>query len=293
MAKNSKIEAKDDKAKEEIDLENIKNELKDYVDIRIKNEFESEVTNINKKIVSEKNRRLFFKNVIIFILLIIIGFLVFLLYKEDYFDRDKSNVKNNLNNNTEVNINDTNTNEENITLKQLISNYSYLLDNIFINENSEYINDYYSGNLSNELKNYLALNNVNFSELTLEDNYNIFNNSLLKTAYKKLFNDELENISFNYNSNKIRYINALESYVSDNILKKTDTNINREIINVIVKDENISITTVEGIIKEKKLYNCLTLKEISNYNNDNLSNYKDELNIVTYTFNGEKLINVK
>ncbi len=293
MAKNNKVEIKENKANEEINLENIKIELKDYVDIRIKNEVENEVTNINKKIVSEKNRRLFFKNVIIFILLVIIGFLIFLLYKEDYFDRDKIDDKNKINNNTKFNTNDTNANEEIITLKELISKYSYLLDNIFISENSEYINDYYSGKLTNGLKNYLSFNNINFNELTLEDNYNIFNSNLLENAHKKIFNDDLVNMGFNYNTNKIRYINALESYVSDNVLEKTNTNIKREIINVVVNDENISITTVEGVIKEKKLYNCLTSKEISNYKNDNLSNYKNELNIVTYTFNDEKLISIK
>ena len=289
MARNSKeVTFKEEK----INIEEIKNELKDYVDLKIKNSVDTEVINANKKLLKEKNKRLLFKNIVIIILLVVIGFLIYILYNENYFSKNKEiiEVKNNTVIEEEVKEEEK---KEEITLEKLISKYSYLLDKINISEESEYINDFYSGNLSKEVKSYLAFNNVNFDELIKEEDYIIFDSDLLKNEYEKIFGHEIENVSFNYNKNKIRYISKLSSYVSDSIINKSNSNINREITNIVVEDNTVKITCVEGIIKEEKLYNSITLNEIENYKKGNISNYKSDLNTITYVFENEKLINIK
>ena len=66
--------------------------------------------------------------------------------------------------------------------------------------------------------------------------------------------DELFNL-LDKNSD-IKYMSTLKSYISSKALSNK-TNIKRQIFKIDVKDGVISITTVEGLIKDKKLYNVL------------------------------------
>ena len=61
---------------EKIESEDIKGELKTYIDERINVVFIEELEKTNKKLVREKSRRIFWKNIFIVILLLIIGFLI-------------------------------------------------------------------------------------------------------------------------------------------------------------------------------------------------------------------------
>ena len=61
-----------------------------------------------------------------------------------------------------------------------------------------------------------------------------------------------------------------------------------QIVNIVVNDDTIDITTVEGMVIDGKLYNPLTKEEVEGYNND-LINYKDALVTITYTFKNGKL----
>ena len=147
MAKNTKNEEE-----KKIDLEDIKQELKDYVDIKIKNGFTEELEKSNRRLIREKNKKIIFRNFIIIVLLVIIGLLIYLLYSNKYFHKlfndssDKTIVIENKESKEEVKE------EKKLTLEELINKYSYLLDSIVISEKCDYIEDYYKGNLTNELK---------------------------------------------------------------------------------------------------------------------------------------------
>jgi len=274
-----------------VNLDDIKDELTDYINIQIKKSFNLELENANKRLIREKNKAIITKNIIILILICLIGFLLYLLYDNNYFDKyfssDPEIIKVNENDLTE------NKNEETLKRNELINEYGYLIDNIIINEESIYVNDYYSGNLTTELKNYLTLNMVNFNELFIENDYNIIDNSYFIEYYNKLFIDEYESNTFEYNGIEVRYIQKLESYITDNILVSRETNIKKEIIDVEVNEEEVIITSVEGIVKDDKLYNIISLKVIDNYKKDSLANYESELNKVIYTFKDNKLISIK
>ena len=72
---------------EVVDVETIRKELKDYVDERVNQTFIDELDKSNKKLIREKNKKILWKNVVIVLLLLIIGFLVYLLYTNNYFDK--------------------------------------------------------------------------------------------------------------------------------------------------------------------------------------------------------------
>ncbi len=284
--------AKEVEKKEKVDLTSIKEELKDYVDLQIKKGFNEELEKSNKRLIREKNKKILFKNIVIIILLALVCFLLFLLYKSKYFNKyfiNENTTTNNVIEKTETNNKDDT--KEEISLQTLINQYSYLLDNIYISENSEYISDYYNGKFTNEIKSYIALNNLNKEYMTTEEDYNIFSEDKFKEIYEKLF-DNFENVSFDYNGNKIRYLSMMKSYISNNLINNEGTNIKKEIIDIKVND-NIVITTIEGLILDGKLYRVLDNAEIENYNNEDLIKYENVLDKVIYTFKDGKLINIE
>ena len=147
--------------------------------------------------------------------------------------------------------------------------------------------------MTSELKNYLTLNFLDIDSFFQEDNYQIIDRESFKEEYEKHFNNDYQNKTFNYNGNLIRYINKLESYLSDNIINKNNTNIIREITDIKVSDDKIIITTIEGLSHDNKLYNIITNEEITDDPSDILS-YPDKLNEIIYTFDKQnKLISIK
>ncbi len=280
--------AKEEK-KEEFDLTKIKEEIKDYVDLQVKKGIRDELDKTYNKIIRQKKRKIFFKNLLILILLCIIGFLIYLLNENRYFENYLTHNENTINNETNVN---KDVNKEK-SLNELKKEYAYLLDNIYINESSVYLKDYYNGNLTSELKNYLSFNLVDLNKLSIDNDSLVIDCDTLNVSYAKLFNDNIENITFNYNGSKINYFKALKIYLTNKDIKKDNSNIKREIISIKVDNNLIKISTVEGLIKDNKLFNILTNEEIKKYHNDSLTNYQDKLNKITYTFKNEKLESIK
>ncbi len=270
-----------------VDLVKIKEELTDYIDLQIRKEFADEIDRVNKRVIREKNKKILFRNIVIILLLGITAFEFYLLYKSNYFNKFFTN-NNQQNTSTVVEEKKEEEKEKAPTLDDLKKEYGYLLDSIKISEESEYTNEYYEGNLTKELKKYIVLNNMNFSEIALEDDYNVIDEELFKNKYEQLFN-EYSNGSFDYNGNKIRYISKLGSYITDKVLTKPKTNIKREIIDIKVNDDKVKITTIEGLLQNDKIYNIVSKEEIG----DSLLENKDKLNKVVYTFENKKLVSLK
>lgn len=279
-----------------VDLSSIKEELKDYVDLEIKKNFKGEIDKANRKLINEKNKKIYSRDIVIVLLLLVIVFLIYLLNSVGYFNKlfvNDTNMNNSSNNST--NVIDNNKPKEEVvvgpTLDDLKIKYAYLIDDIVINEESSYKNDYYNGNLTDELKRYIALNNMDFDTILYED-YSIIDEEVFRNSYDKIF-DNYSSGSFNYNVNKIRYIEKLKSYITNSILIKEESNIKREIIDIKVDNNKVYITTIEGVVKDNKLFNVITLDEVKTYENDNLSRYKDSLNKITYVFSNNKLIDIE
>lgn len=295
------IETKNDNIllQSKVDVESIKNELKSYVDESVSKTFFEELEKTNKKLIREKNKRLFWKNIIIVILLLIIGFLTYLLYTNNYFDKyfnkkvetiveEKKDEKK-----EEVTPTITPTiTPKPPTLDELKKEYSTLLDNYYVTDSSIYIVDYYDGKLTDDIKKYITLNAFDFSTFEKDEDYNIIKESTFKMMYEKLFDDEYVSQTFSYDENKIRFVKAMESYMTSSLLIREDNNIKREIKDIKVDGDEIIITTIEGVVKDSKLYNIITNDEVKDYKEDSLLKYEDSLNKLIYTFKNNKLINL-
>ncbi len=293
--KKNELVIKEKLENENIDLEKIKEELTDYVDLKIKKEMNEEIEKANKRVLREKNKKIMFRNVVIIILFLIIIFLLYLLNSVGYFAKfvNKEKMEENEIVEKQEEKSDDNKKEEIVkpTLEELKAKYANLLDYYYVNENSKYLNDFYGGNLSLELKKYMALNEVNFNLLSKEDDYNVIDNTVLKEAWKRIFNDEYQNGTFDYNGNKVRYINSLDAYLTEKILEKEKSNIKKEIISIEEDGEKVIISTVEGLVIDNKLYN-INKEEITDNQNVQLTDYQDKLNKVRYTFKDGKLISL-
>jgi len=293
--KKNELVIKEKLENENIDLEKIKEELTDYVDLKIKKEMNEEIEKANKRVLREKNKKIMFRNVVIIILFLIIIFLLYLLNSVGYFAKfvNKEKMEENEIVEKQEEKSDDNKKEEIVkpTLEELKAKYANLLDYYYVNENSKYLNDFYGGNLSLELKKYMALNEVNFNLLSKEDDYNVIDNTVLKEAWKRIFNDEYQNGTFDYNGSKVRYINSLDAYLTEKILEKEKSNIKKEIISIEEDGEKVIISTVEGLVIDNKLYN-INKEEITDNQNVQLTDYQDKLNKVRYTFKDGKLISL-
>ena len=285
-----------------VEMNDVKKELKDYVDEKVDKVFFDELRDANKKLIREKSRRIFWKNIIIIILIAIIGFLVYLLYSNNYFDKYFNKNSNNIEQkeekkeeSREVKPTPTPTpvpTPKKPTQDELKKEYGSLLDNYYVTDSSSYLTDFYEGNLTKDLKKYMTLNTFTFDKLEKEEDYNIIKESTFKEAYLKLFSDDYVSETFSYDENKIRYVKAMESYMTTELLVREDNNIEREIKDIKVDGNEIIITTVEGVVKDNKLYNILSNSLVEEYNEDSLLKYEDKLNKLIYTFKDSKLINL-
>lgn len=297
MAKEKKQEKETEFTK---DVEKMKDELTKYVDKviekelnqKLKKEFTDEIEKAHKKLMREKNKKIIIRNIVIILLIAIIGFLLYLLYSVGYFDsyfvKEKNDDKQAV-----IEKSEETKEQETPTLEELKEKYASLLDPITITANSLYLEDYYNGNLTKDLMKYLSINVLDVTKLEQEEDYNLITEEELNKAFQTLFEGECDKNGFDYNNNKIRYIQKLEVYVTDHILEKETSTINREIIDIKEEKDEIVITTIEGIVEEENLYNILTKEQIENYSGDSIINYQESLNTISYRFKNHKLINIE
>ena len=212
-----------------INLDEIKNELTEYVDQKlkkmvddkVKKEVFSEIDRSNRRLLREKNKKILTKNIVIILLLVLVGYLVYLLYDCNYFDKYFTKESNNKQTVETTKKKKVEKDKEEVTLDSLKEKYGYLINDYYISENSNYLEDYYNGNLTTELKNSLALNLIDNDKLTIEDDYNVIDTDDIKAKYEKLFSDKYTSKSFKYNGNTVRYISKIDSYITEEKIEKT------------------------------------------------------------------------
>ena len=244
--------------------------------------------------------------IIIIILLLIIGFLIYLLYNNNYFDKffnKESNVpvekEESKKEEEKEKIVEEKKEEEKEeekkkepTLEELKKEYANLLDNYYVTDTSVYLTDFYDGKLTDDMMKYMTLNSFNFSTLEKEEDYNIIKDSTFKTEFLRLFDSDYTSNTFNFDENKVRFVKGIEYYMTSELLVREDNSIKREIKDIKVDGEKIIITTVEGVVKDNKLYNVITNDEVEEYKEESLLKYEDKLNKLVYTFKNNKLINL-
>ncbi len=271
------------KSEEKLDLTEIREDLTNYMKDVINKEVSKAVEKANKKLIRHKNSIIIKRDIFIIILIIICLFLGYNLYKSSNINIDITSKKV-----TEKKVSKEikEIEEEPNTLEELTKNYGYLVDNIKISENSSYLKLYYKGELSDELKLYLSLNNLDDDKIVSEEESVYIDENDLKDKYNDIFDGEFVPKSFKYNDLNFHYLSSKSLFFADGKFEKTKSDIVREIINIEEKDNQILITTVEGLLKDSKLYNILSREQVKKYNsNDSLEKYKDLLTKMKYNFN--------
>ncbi|MBR3210011.1 MAG: hypothetical protein IKF82_07105 [Bacilli bacterium] len=290
MAKKDDKEKEENKEKEvkqikaddllDINVSGVKEELTNYMMNVIDKEVNKAVEKSTKKLVRHKNIIIIRRDIYIVILLIICLFLGYCLLTKSDIDIDISSKRETLETtNSEVEKEESVSDEK----EELKEKYKHLTDDIFINEESPYLKDFYDGNLSDELKLYLAVNNINEDKIILEDDTLYIDEADLKEVYNLLFVDEFAPKSFKYGDLNFKYLSK-GLFLAEGKHSKEKTNIVKNIIDVKEDGDSLEITTVEGLIKDDKLYNIVSDKEVKNYKNDGLEKYESSLTKMNYNF---------
>lgn len=274
-------------------INDYKDQIDKYIKERVEKETSTEAIKYYKKRLRNKTIAIVVEFILILVLLcsLVVGGIY--LYQDGYFNKFNNGVSRTekpVINNDQT---DDNKQEEINKLDLLVNKYSYLLDDININTKSEYLTEFYSGNLTIELKEYLAFQLIKDDYIINDESSSYFDADLLRRAYRELFGDNLEPIDFKYNGANYKYIKTKEMFISTSLSAKGNK-IVKEITNIEEKEGRIIITTTEGYFKDNKLYNVLSNKEITDYKKDDkISKYTKKLNTVKYTFNREILESIK
>ena len=276
-------------------INDYKDQIDKYIKERVEKESSSEAVKFYKKRLRNKNIIILIEFLLILICISSIVVSVVYLYHDGYFNKYELKVKNNekpVNNDINNNSNDEKKDTKD-KLDGLINKYSYLLDDILLDTKCDYLSEFYSGNLTNELKEYLSFQLINKNNITSDDTSSYFEADLLNNAYKELFGSNLEYSNFKFDGASYKYLKLKDMFISTS-LSTEGNKIIKEIINIEEKDNKVVITTTEAYIKDNKLYNVLSNKEIVEYKKDEkISKYSKRLNIVKYTFNNNYLESIK
>lgn len=263
-------------------MNDIEDEIIDVIEVKTKDKLDS----MEKRIYKYKNRSVRKRNIIIIILLIIIVLETKVLYDNDIFIKYLNNDNNIINSTKE------NDKEEIRDLEWYIDNYGYLFDMINTNLDNDnfnylYSNDYTSNNIDNDIKLNMAYQLLDSNSIINKDGVIIVSNDKLRNSYNKLFNDNNYEID-NFNNSCISFIynKYNDSYMAIEVDCDNNKSIKKEIINIYEEDSNIVIDAIVGIYdsKESILSNIDGNVIKNNYNNEDLSKYKDNLDKYRYTF---------
>lgn len=290
----------DEETKKGINIKDYKEQIDKYTKERVEIESSSQTVKTLRKQLSSKKCASGIKSFIILCLLACIGYGIYYLYKDGYFDENKDKECNcPVNNCKSITTDpkddkDPGKDKKEVKLDDQIKEYGYLLDNIKFDANSNYTRDFYNGNFTKELKEYLAYKLIDEENIVSDDDSSYFELDVLSEEYNNLFSEKLDPITFKYNNAVYNYLSSKEIFISNT--KPNDVKeITREIIAVDVIDDKVVITTVEGYINlNGKLYNILSNKEVSGYKkNDSLSKHQNKLNKIKYVFDNEYLVDIE
>lgn len=274
MAK--KIE--ENKVINEKDLKEIKLDILDYVKSRIDIEIENSFKKIEKKIVKRKNIKIIKRDITIVLLLVLVCFMSYELYNTGYFNKY---LAKNVTVSNDTQKEETNIEEQKVVKEDLLKKHKKALDNIVLNYNSKYLKDYYNGNLINELKLELTLATIPTDEMETDEETLIINSATMEKYYNQLFDSTYKAISFNYGSNKIKYLKNQEVYLASKDITKNNNKIKRFITNVDEVGNEVTISVIEYIVDNDKIINILSNEEVANSDEDILK-IKDNLNKLEY-----------
>ena len=258
------------------ELESKKAEILKELDSKIESKVDAvineKIKDYERKIVRSKNYKIIKRDIVIILLLGLIIYAGYYMYKNDYFGiNDK--IDNTVDNSIDI---------VELDSSYYIKNYHYLVDNIFI-EDIELLDIFKkdttsSNDISNSLK--LKISYFNIKNKQTDDGNIIFSKDDLLSSYKTIFNDEvINNQTFTYNNTRFIYYNNMYiGYVMDN----DNINIKYDIYNSYVKEDNLVFEVVVGRVIDNNIISVYD-DSILEYNG-NIKDYVDRLSKYSFTF---------
>lgn len=283
----SKINKELDSKKEDIlkEVEDKKEEVIKELDSKIESKVEvavnEKIKTYEKKVVKTKNYKILRRDIVIIILLGLIIYAGYYMYKNDYF-----NIKINKNNV----IKTPNDPQEEIKYDSAyyIKNYGYLINNIFINDQELldiFKKDLITTNdISNSLK--LKISYFNIKNKQNDDGNIVFSKEDILSSYQTIFNDTvINNETFTYNNTRFIYYNNM--YIGYE-LPNEELNIKYNIYNSYLKDKDLVFELVVGRVVDNNIINIYD-DRIMEYNG-NINDYQELLTkySITFTNNNDK-----
>lgn len=252
--------------------EEILKELDSKIDSKVDVVINEKIKDYEKKIVRSKNYKIIKRDIVIILLLGLIIYAVYYMYKNDYFGINNK-IDNTVDNSIDI---------VELDSSYYIKNYRYLVENIFI-EDIELLDifkkDMISSNdISNTLK--LKISYYNIKNRQIDDGNIIFSKDDLLSSYQAIFNDEvINNQTFTYNNTRFIYYNNMYiGYVMDD----DNINIKYDIYNSYVKEDNLVFEVVVGRVMDNNIINVYD-DSILEYNG-NIKDYVDRLSKYSFTF---------
>lgn len=320
-----------DRKLEEVDLkiEKQKQEMSRELDVRKEDTIKSmtsrfedqievnvgkKVRDVERKVIGIKNGKIFRRDILIILLVVLVGFLAYCLYDVNYYniktfidskgeitakseEPAQNEVETNIDNNEEPKEEEPAAEPEPEPEPEppkpasyYIENYSYLISNLMLTGDQElymFQNDFSEPAIPNAMKLQIAFKNMDESKKVVENNTVSFKEEDLLEAYKKIFgeNATIQNETFTYNKNRFLYYNNV--YVGF-IENQTETP-----ANLVYKIDNATevdgVLTFEITVAKKqgtKLQNILTNQNVTvRYAGEDIAKYTAKLTHFKITYN--------
>lgn len=274
--------------KDEI-TKDIISKIDDQVEFKVSKRLKEE----EKKFIRGKNSKIIRRDIAIILLIALLGYFGYCLYKVDYFGIKTKVVevpkKDTPGDNKSDETNPTIDDKPNASY--YIKEFGYLIDTININDEEVY--KFYKNKITKEelttdqiLK--IAYHNLDKEEITLENNMITFKAESISKEIEKVLGDiPFTNQMFSYNNTKFMYYN--ETYLG---LKEEDKELGLtyKVIDANEKDGKLEFEIIIGKVENNKLYNLNDKLVNDKYKDEDLTEYQDKLSKykITFVFQNDK-----
>lgn len=266
--------------------EEYKKEIREDISRDLIIEIKDDIRKEQNKLTRKKSFKIFRLYIYILALIAVICYLVYLLYNNGGLD---------ILNKYKIVKNEVTTTTTTAPIKDsgyYISNYGHLVDSFYVS-NLELLKGSY--NVSNiDIADKLAMVYPKIAEEEIKKEGIIYSvdSETLKKNYNAVFGENGGYRGANFNSNGLNY--AYQESTKTYIAIENNSNNNMSVKNVIINASSdgdiLKFTCYVALIKNNNIYNVFNVNEaLGIYENDaSVSQYKDSLSLVEYTFKKEK-----
>ncbi len=273
--------------KEDEIIRNISSKVNEQIEINVSRRMREE----EKRILKRKNGKIIRRDIFIVLLLCIIGYLVYVLYSNNFINLEFNNKPIANVTNTEPNVPiDENAQKEDEEKKsqEYISEYGYLVDNMQLTGKDAsliYVNDSDNSTLSSDIKMKIAYKNMAKDKVKIEEDTISLKSKDLKDSYEMIFgnNEQFKDKNFDYNNQKFIYISSMYVSSAENN-EELRYGIVYHIEKAVLEGDTLVFTVSVGKLEDNKILNINTEEIIREEYDGDVSSVKDALPKYNYAY---------